>query len=350
MESDIFLIQEAIKGDATIKIGHVNAQSLPGNWDEFKRIFSKLLFDIIVVSETWFQKHHTNKFYSLHSYKLYRNDRCGKRGGGIAFYARDHIKVKVLCKSPSVFNVNQSEFILACVRFGPQKLLLGAIYRPPKASYPTMCIEELHKLLPSFNHSVIIGDVNIDLSVSTRSSRQLTLDMTDINLMHVPIFGTHHSVHSGSITTIDHCYVPSTIVISQFGNIPVSGLSQHDLIFVNYPVEIHKKKQKFLLRRNYQSINIQQLQEDADRADWYTIFALDKLEDKVNKLNEIVLSLFDKHAPVKKIRISKPRAPFITHAIKLKIKLRNKCCSLRRRFKNVISYALKFKSLRKCIK
>ena len=78
-------MQNIIKGDGLLKIGHVNSQSLPANWDEFKRIFSNLMFDIINVSETWFQKHHTNKLYTLHSYKLYRNDRISKRKLGYIY-------------------------------------------------------------------------------------------------------------------------------------------------------------------------------------------------------------------------------------------------------------------------
>ena len=90
-----------------IKICHVNAQSIPANYIEFLRLFSNQAFDIITVSETWFKQCHSNKAFSLFGYKLYRNDRYDKRGGGIGVYIKQTLKSKVLFTTPHEYNIKQ---------------------------------------------------------------------------------------------------------------------------------------------------------------------------------------------------------------------------------------------------
>ena len=62
------------------------------------------------------------------------------------------------------------QFLLACISVGPHRLLFGAIYKPPKAAYPAVFLDELHSVLPSFDHVVVIGDMNIDMNKNSRSS------------------------------------------------------------------------------------------------------------------------------------------------------------------------------------
>ena len=46
----------------------------------------KYKFDVITVSETWFDKHTNILSFSLDNYVLYHIDRENKRGGGVAIY------------------------------------------------------------------------------------------------------------------------------------------------------------------------------------------------------------------------------------------------------------------------
>ena len=45
--------------------------------------------DIAVISESKLKKHHKDEFLALPNYHLYRRDRLGRGGSGIAIYAKD---------------------------------------------------------------------------------------------------------------------------------------------------------------------------------------------------------------------------------------------------------------------
>ena len=69
----------------------------------------------------------------LGDFILIRNDREGRRGGGVACYVHRSFRVKLLASSPSVFS-NSPEFLileLSCP--GAQSLLFISMYRRPKA-------------------------------------------------------------------------------------------------------------------------------------------------------------------------------------------------------------------------
>lgn len=80
---------------------HLNARSLCPDvkLDEFKYTFSNVNIHAIAVSETWFKTKDTMSRVNLHGYKLYRNDRHQRRGGGVAVYVKDNFKCRVLTKS-----------------------------------------------------------------------------------------------------------------------------------------------------------------------------------------------------------------------------------------------------------
>jgi DNA-binding GntR family transcriptional regulator len=53
-------------------------------------------FDILTISETWFNSSVSNASVALDGYKLYRLDRLRKVGGGVCAYIRNNLKAKIL--------------------------------------------------------------------------------------------------------------------------------------------------------------------------------------------------------------------------------------------------------------
>lgn len=62
----------------------MNPKNLSGKLDEIRKILSGRQLDIIGITETWLKPYISNKSVSVHNYKIYRNDRIKKRGGGVA--------------------------------------------------------------------------------------------------------------------------------------------------------------------------------------------------------------------------------------------------------------------------
>lgn len=87
------------RGSDGLRIAHVNAQSLVGNFSEFYNEFNGSEFDIICVSETWLKGHVSDGLVDLPGYGLIRQDRKDRVGGGVAVYVKAQIPVKMLSKS-----------------------------------------------------------------------------------------------------------------------------------------------------------------------------------------------------------------------------------------------------------
>lgn len=333
---------------SSIKICHVNAQSLAANFLEFSTLFASQMYDVIAVSESWLKLHHNGKLFSLKGYILVRNDRLNKRGGGIAVYIRSCFKVKLISHSPSAYKKEQSEYMLLGLTFKNIKLLLCALYKPPKASYPSEFLHDVSVLLPSFENVMLIGDFNINVDCNSSAKKRLLCDTSDLGLTLLDIKDTHH--FDGGVSTIDLCFVKDTSMICNFGKLAVPGLSNHDMIYAFFNVPKSRMPQSYSEFRDYKNIDTVALLDEASRVSWHNVMACDSINGMVDMLNKLILSLFDKYAPLKRVRISRPKAPFINREIKLKIKARNKMSALRRRFRHIPLYHKMFRSLRNSVK
>ena len=72
---------------------HVNARSLPKNFDNFHTLLSSLEFNfsIMAVSETWFNSNTNINSYNIDNYSLVHICRSNKVGGGVALYVKKWI-------------------------------------------------------------------------------------------------------------------------------------------------------------------------------------------------------------------------------------------------------------------
>ena len=69
-------------------------------------------FEAIAITETFFQEHHQDETFALEGYNIFRNDRDGKEGGGVALYVCKSWTVKILTKSDPKFT-NKPEYLIA---------------------------------------------------------------------------------------------------------------------------------------------------------------------------------------------------------------------------------------------
>lgn len=74
-----------------LHISHVNSGSIFKNIDRFRRIYENSGAHVIAVPETWLKSYRSNISVSLSGYDLLRNDRVGKRSGGVLLYVKKNI-------------------------------------------------------------------------------------------------------------------------------------------------------------------------------------------------------------------------------------------------------------------
>ena len=81
-----------------LEIAHLNAESLKcrQHFHEVKEMGLDKKFDILTISETWFNSTNTNASVEIDGYRIYRLDRLGKAGAGVCAYVKNGFKVNVL--------------------------------------------------------------------------------------------------------------------------------------------------------------------------------------------------------------------------------------------------------------
>jgi len=132
--------------------------------------------DVAVVTETHLKSKHADHHFAVGGYTLFRRDRIGRRGGGVAVYVSSRLSADVwTCPGDSV----QYELLWLRVRAEAHTTFVGALYHPPKPQYQTATllayieagVDAAMAACPSAT-IVLAGDFNAldDTEVATRSA------------------------------------------------------------------------------------------------------------------------------------------------------------------------------------
>ncbi|KAK4806799.1 hypothetical protein QYF61_005595 [Mycteria americana] len=75
---------------AQLKCLYTNARSMGNKQEELEAIVHQENYDMVAITETWWGDSH-NWSAAMDGYKLFRRDRRGRRGGGVALYVRESL-------------------------------------------------------------------------------------------------------------------------------------------------------------------------------------------------------------------------------------------------------------------
>ena len=135
-----------------ISLCHININSITKHKDELLARFSN--YDIISVNETSLK---SEQSFSLWGYNIFRNDRVGKKGGGVLLAVKRHIKCREVLHTTSCMNE------LIAVEIDTQSLksiLISSIYVLPTAKIDINLFNGLYNMN---NNCIIVGDINATL-------------------------------------------------------------------------------------------------------------------------------------------------------------------------------------------
>ena len=300
----------------------------------------------IAVSETWLNPSIHSSEVEIPGYTLYRNDRVGKRGGGVGIYIRSDLQSKIISNSNPNY-CRKPEYLLAEIVLEKKKILLGVVYRPPKIGRLNDIDEVIASTRHKYDHIIITGDFNANLNANNNDSILLRNIFEANNLTILPLKPTHNILNSS--TWIDVMATNNPEKVKAHGQFPAPGISHHDILFLSYSLRVPKHKQKYIRCRNFNNINHDKFLEDARSLPWNEIEFTDDIDAKVDILNTLLLKLMNSHAPVRTIRVSKPFAPWLTPDIKEMMAKRD---SIFRKFKRTkdLEMFITYKHLRNRVK
>ena len=141
-----------------LKCIYTNAHSMGNKREELEAIVRQGNYDVVAITGTWWDDSH-NWSAATDGYKLFRRDRQGRRGGGVALYVRECFD----CLELNDGN-DKVECLWVRIRGKANKadILVGVCYRPPNQDEETD--EVLYKQLAEVSQSlalVLMGDFNL---------------------------------------------------------------------------------------------------------------------------------------------------------------------------------------------
>jgi hypothetical protein len=183
-----------------------------------------------------------------------------------------------------------------------------------------------------YKNVIICRDHNTDVLKDTRKSAYLKNLLFSYNL-HLPSFQATHIVVS-SQTLLDLIIVDDPSKVEDFGQESVKFLSEHDLVYVNYIFNTPPYKPPEICFRDLAKIDYVMFETDWNSLSWEDFFSTRDVNEKVAIVNSQLTCLLDRHAPIKKIKIRRNPAPWLSQEIKNAMSHRD---SLRRHFRRTRS-------------
>ena len=310
-----------------------NARSLPSSHSFYVSLFNSSKLTAFSVSETWLKSTIPSKQVELPGFKLFRNDRkCGKkkRGGGVGIYVSAKVRAKTVLMSDEVSDI---EYLFLEFMFNGDKITFGVIYRPPwtsTKSFVDAFDSILTELGSKYSKIIVTGDFNIDLNIDTPASLSFLTAIDRHSLKIIPSDNTCNTKNFRP-SKVDLILVSNSEAVDHLYQSSVAGISDHDMLVIDYRVRNDNCSTRQFSCRNIDRIDLSSLLHDAQGLSWNEIYAQLSVDGKMETLLDFLQVLLDAHAPVRTFTVNDADAPWINAEIRRSLKLRDaKYCEWKR--------------------
>jgi exonuclease III len=122
----------------------LNSTSLikPAALQQLACVINQFNIAVAIITETWFSSQHPDALLQIDGYQLYRRDRTGKKGGGVAIFVRNDINSNILSFSHEQGNTLVEVLWIRC-NFLDMTYYIAGCYHPPKARYSDSVLTDL---------------------------------------------------------------------------------------------------------------------------------------------------------------------------------------------------------------
>lgn len=304
-----------------LKIVYTNARSLGNKLDELFSFFSLSNPDILAITETWLNDEFRDGTVTPKGYKVYRRDRQeynDKRGGGIAIFVKQELKVS-LCQKLN--NSKFEETLWLNIHLDNCKpLLVGVCYRAPQSNQTNNDL--LLQLLSDMNELessqiLLMGDFNLpginyeEFTAPDAFSNSFIDRVNDVYLVQHVNFHTRFMNNRSSL--IDLIFTDDDDNIDKMTSLPPLGNSDHvcisfDLILMHNTETISSPKDQL----NYWKGDYDALNAEFNSIDWDNTLSSNDVNENWLKLKNCIIESSNKFIPIRVARKMNSKPQWLT--------------------------------------
>lgn len=304
----------------------LNCQSAVGKDVLIGQYLREGSFDFGVLTETWFTDEKSYEYMTSdlnsNGYRLNVQNRKNKRGGGVALVIKEGARFKRM--KAGVFG--QFEYVIWKIITKGTTINAIGLYRPPYTAknrytndkFVSDFLEFCEDKIPDLKNIMFLGDFNLHIDGDEYSIQDFNTSLTAMGLCQHVYFSTHSK---GNI--LDLCITEKVNGITVAQCTPGAFISDHRTVDIKIKIEKGN-----VIQRTIKSRNFKELDEIAFAADLAGLGIEDDLEvdSIVTNLECNLREIIDKHAPVKKKRVTiRKSVPWFSKEIKeLKRDMRKK--------------------------
>lgn len=295
-----------------IKIAQLNIRSLPAHYLAVRETIFNEKIDILGLTETWLKSDIISSSIQIPNYNIIRRD-FAARGSGVCFYIRKGIKYKIFATSRHI------EQLCVSLEVNSVNMNICVVYRKHELNHKQFLDEleiTINNCLMSADRLIILGDMNIDLFKTDAKVTDYTNLVENLGLTQIISEPTRQRA------LLDHILTSSDDLIIECGVIDFDS-SDHDLTYCILNIKKPSVDPVFRCIRDYRSFDQDGFAIALESSNLQRIFYLNNIDDKVSLLNITILDVFDRYAPFKNIRITKPYCPWITDNIRTMQQIRD---------------------------
>lgn len=312
-----------------LKVGFLNIRSIFTGFYDFKYLVEHHDIDIMFLCETWLSDGDDSARFNIPEYQLIRRDRAG-RGGGVAAFVKNNLTVEEVNFN---FRINEAlEFLIIKVKIKNQRLAFAVFYRPPNTNFNNF-ISDLDtifsNLYPTVNEIFCLGDFNVNLM---NLDNPLTSLFENYNCQQ--IINEPTRITANTSTLLDAIFVSDCSLVNECGTISTDHISDHKMVYCSLKLSKIPVEPKIIQYRCYKYFDVNNFLKDMHDLPWNNILYDNNIDNKIKIFNELILFLFNIHAPIKQSRITKPRAPWLTANLKIFMKQRDTALQKFKRTRN----------------
>jgi exonuclease III len=337
-------IQVLCNNKNVFKLLSLNCQSLCAKFDQLQIYLNyysnnKCPFPVICLQETWLSADHDITQLQLEGYKFIYKPKLSSLHGGVAFYVKESMDIKVL---PVVVNDELCDSLFIeidlnnCVQ-SKGKVVLGNIYRPPRENVNNYnnfieCLEETISVFQNTTQVALVGDFNFDLLKIHQKDHINNFFETLLSCGFFPKITLPTRITEQTKTLIDNCFVKSLNSLSETtSGILYQNISDHQPYFVSFDcLLLEKHKCKYIQQHKQTQTDLENFRNQISIECSIEQFSQEPFESpnhNYETLDDILKSDINKHLPSKLVKYNKhkhKKEKWITKGIMHSIHFRDK--------------------------